>query len=287
MADRAHRLKRPRAARRARRALLAHGGKEQRSTLAVLSSRKGRPVRRFANSFLIVAVTVAVAAAPAAATKGKGPEPTLTTSTTTTTTAPTTTTTPPPPAVYDGVNDGVVPVTKPFRANVVSVRYDGGSNFILQSLDAKQQPVDLLVKTNGAYHGIVALDYRTGQDTAFFRVTASGPWHMEIRDVNRVRRFALSIDGDGDDVIIYEGRRGIGSIMHNGSGDFVVMAFGSRGKQLVKQVGAYSGLVRVDAGRIALGVRANGHWSITVGCQKTQGRNCALARLLEKRPRPS
>jgi hypothetical protein len=183
---------------------------------------------------------------------------------TTTTTSTTTTTLPPQPVVYDGSGDDVIQITKPAQLNVVDLTYNGGGNFIVVPLDASQQRTGgSLANEIGAYHGIVPLDLLSGANTVYFQIQSSGPWHIEIRSANTVRQFDTTIDGSGDEVLIYQGKMGIATLTHDGSSNFIVIGYSGTGRNgMVNVIGNYNGRVPIAAGPALIEVKADGHWTI-------------------------
>jgi hypothetical protein len=180
-------------------------------------------------------------------------------------TTTTTTTTIPPPAVYDGSGDDVIEITKPASGPaIVHARYTGGSNFVVEALDANNEQTALLVNEIGAYEGTVALDFED-TDSSRLQITASGPWHIEVQDPRVAQRFDASVQGHGDNVLIYTGKTGIAAINHSGQSNFVVTQITRTDSELlVNEIGAYSGRVPWAAGTAFVIVQADGDWSIAV-----------------------
>jgi len=184
---------------------------------------------------------------------------------TTTTIPPTTTTTVPKVSVYDGSGDDVIQIAKPSTVNIAAFHYAGPSNFIVTGLDANQQRTGGLVNEIGAYDGVVPLDFLTGQATAFFQIKASGPWHIEIRPLSTVRTFTTTIDGTGDEVVSYASKGGITSMTHDGSSNFIVVAYTTTRTGLVNEIGPYQGRVLLPTGPGVIEIKGDGHWTISIG----------------------
>ncbi len=236
----------------------------------------------------------AVASAPDAATakstiastvrpkRVAAPAPTTsaTVAPTTTATAPPTTraTTPPttsPPAVItiDGTGDRVVdlkkPKSDPSSPVTLHVHYGGGSNFAVKGLDSGLQDTDLFVNTIGAFDGTVAVDFSNTQ-TAKLQVTASGPWHIDVKNAEDARTFTGATTGLGDDVLLYSGSGGVAAITNQGTENFVVeyysrVAGGSENHDLlVNEIGSYNGQQPMAAGPGFVVVTSDGRWSVNV-----------------------
>src|SRR5690606_19830224 len=124
----------------------------------------------------------------------------------TTTRQPTTTTTEPPfgPLPFSGTGDFVITLDEPLSEPVVArVSHTGGSNFVVETLDASGQSVDLLVNEIGAYTGVRPVNFRDGESVSLIQITADGAWTLSLEDVETLRAAdtapAARIDGTGDD----------------------------------------------------------------------------------------
>jgi hypothetical protein len=180
-------------------------------------------------------------------------------------TTTTTTTTVPPAALYDGSGDDVVAITKPGSGPaIVHARYTGGGNFAVEALDANAEQTDLLVNVIGACEGTVPLDF-DDTNTNRLQVTASGAWHIEVQDPRGAQRFDTTVQGHGDNVLIYTGKSGVAALSHSGQSNFAINQITRTGSDLVvNEIGPYTGRIACAAGTAFVTVAADGDWSIAV-----------------------
>lgn len=186
---------------------------------------------------------------------------------TTTTQPPTTTTTapppPPPPVVYEGTGDDVIEVAKPEPVSIAIISHRGSRNFAVWTLGADNEKLDLLVNVIGDYDGTRLVD--ADEDaTRRIEISADGPWRIELAPLSSARAFDPSIDGVGDDVVIYMGGTGIATLHHSGQSNFAIWYYGSRTDLLVNEIGPYDGRVPIGGGPAVLDINADGPWSVTV-----------------------
>ena len=110
------------------------------------------------------------------------------------------------------------------------------------------------------YDGTVLLD--AGDQ---LEIKADGPWHLELIPLLSLPAFDKHIDGHGDQVVIYTGARGVLTLTHDGSSNFIVHALTKgRSSGLVNEIGAYSGKVPMAAGPGFIEIHADGNWTLDV-----------------------
>ena len=139
------------------------------------------------------------------------PPPTTTTTTTaaptTTTTQPTTTTTTEPPweeFTVEGSGDDVIDlVVRDDDPVILSITYEGGSNFIVWSYDSSGDRIDLLVNVIGQYSGRVPVNFLVGEEVVELDITTSGSWSITVQQLSSATAFSDSVSGVGDDVVAY------------------------------------------------------------------------------------
>jgi hypothetical protein len=194
--------------------------------------------------------------------------PTTTTTSPPTTTAAPTTTTIPAPKVYDGTGTQVLQIENPSGTGefaIVTLTHNGSSNFAVWSLDDDLSQVDLLVNTIGSYSGTRPINF-DGGNVAGLEIEADGMWHIEVKPLDAARRFDASIDGGGDDVVVYTGDAGVAQLSHQGDGNFAIWYHSSSDTDLlVNEIGAFAGSVPLRAPPGVLDITANGPWAISVG----------------------
>src|SRR5262245_14541594 len=92
-------------------------------------------------------------------------------------------------------------------------------------LDAKNQPVDLLVNLIGAYKGTTAYGLQ-GDTPIRLKISADGPWNVTIAPISTAPALHASNAGSGDAVYLWTGGAADWSITHSGKANFVVTEYG-------------------------------------------------------------
>jgi hypothetical protein len=186
----------------------------------------------------------------------------------TTTAAAPTTTSPPQPKVYDGVGTQVLQIETPDGPGepaIITLTHNGSSNFAVWSLDADLEQLDLLVNTIGGYSGTRLINF-ADESVAGLEIEADGAWHIEVKPLDSARSFDASIEGNGDDVVVYVGSAGIAEVSHQGDANFAIWFYTSSDTDLlVNEIGVYSATVPLRSPPGVLDITANGSWTISVG----------------------
>ncbi len=180
---------------------------------------------------------------------------------------------PPPPAVakpvvYSGVGSKLLKIKKGEEPAIALITGRGSSNFAVTNLAADGQQYDLLVNTIGSYHGTRLIDVENGQQTAAFKIEATGSrWTITLKPITQARPWNGSgtLSGKGDDVILMPrdtwGSLDSAKITHTGTSNFAVKAYSDTSDLLVNEIGAYSGEVQVPAGTLLFAIDADGGWT--------------------------
>lgn len=170
---------------------------------------------------------------------------------------------------YSGVGSTVLRINKPggaALAGVAALKHEGTGNFIVWSLDGSLQKLDLVANEIGAYGGTVLFDEWNdeGVETVYLEIQADGPWTITVSGVATVPRFdgSFEVVGKGDAVLLYTGHSRPGTLVNNGSSNFIIWAYGQYETDLVvNEIGPYSGVVPL-LGPAFYEVTSNGTWSI-------------------------
>ena len=143
-----------------------------------------------------------------------------------------------------------------------------GGNFAVISYDSSGNRIDLLVNRIGSYSGIRPIDFLADEHTSRFEVKADGSWTIEILPLSSARSLSVpgEISGAGDDVILLYGSiPDIATTSHSGDSNFVVIAYGGWGKDLlINEIGSYNGGVIVGSDAMILEIMADGNWSVDI-----------------------
>lgn len=226
-------------------------------------------------ALIVISVIGAIAggkkSTSATTSKTSTPSSQATTSTiaTTTTIRATTTTAIPVPIVLDGRGDSVQKIDPALTiGDVLSIAYQGPSNFVVRTLDASGNPGTLLVNTIGNYTGTVLYD-GTGA-AALLEIKATGTWHIEVKSLLLARRWdgKSPLDGTGDDVVAIPGGTStlaVAAITNSGPSNFVIRTYNSNGQGslLVNEIGAYNGTKALPKGTALIQVKSSGKWTLT------------------------
>lgn len=182
--------------------------------------------------------------------------------------APTTTTTLPPPQFASGVGDSVVDVTFPPDPAIITILYNGGSNFIVESYDAFGNGIDLLVNTIGSYAGTRLINSEVGGEVTRLGIQASGSWSLEIKPLDAALRVNAPgrYDGSGDSVFFLDGRAGTAHFVAPADTNFIVHAYTTTSVELVvNEIGPYDGVSIIPSDVFLFDVTATGAWSVEFG----------------------
>jgi hypothetical protein len=188
----------------------------------------------------------------------------------TSTPKPTLTPTPvPSPLEFTGSGDQIVEVDKGDWPGTIHCVYNGGSNFVVINHDADGNTIDLLVNTIGKYEGTRILDGREGDHTTRLEVKASGDWAITIYPLAPEYVRTMTVPGTysstGDDVVVLTGGTpDLATFDHQGTSNFVVMAYGTGVDLLVNEIGNYHGQVIIPKDTVLFEVRADGTWTAEV-----------------------
>jgi hypothetical protein len=166
-----------------------------------------------------------------------------------------------------GSSDGLVPIPRAAKAGLVRATYSGSGNFIVESLDARNETNDLLVNTIGAYSGTTVFGFGLSSSRSVrLKVTASGRWTIRVAPIASAPQLKSPASGKSDKVYLWDGKATTWRITNRGSGNFVVQTYGSGlfgDDLLVNEIGAYRGSVPVKAGPAVTTIVSDGTWRIT------------------------
>jgi hypothetical protein len=167
-----------------------------------------------------------------------------------------------------GSGDTVFTVPAPYdnEATLVSAKYTGADNFIVQTLDSSNTMEELLVDTIGSYHGVEAMDFDGTNPPDRIEVQATGPWSLILRDPSTAPTFGTYAAGNGDAVLAYNGSANTAALAYVGQGNFIVEQYDDTGDSanlLADEIGNYNGTVPIDSSGFVV-IQADGQWSIAL-----------------------
>lgn len=150
---------------------------------------------------------------------------------------------------------------------IATITYSGGSNFIVSSIDAGGDELDLLVNEIGKYKGTVLFDETDGAHSVAFKVESSGSWKIVIRPLSAAAKWdgKATLKGSGDAVYqIAPPSSGLVTLnlAHKGDGNFMVAAYSPDGIDLLaNEIDNFKGETLLPDGTFLLEITAGGSWS--------------------------
>lgn len=196
--------------------------------------------------------------------------PSTTTSVSSSTTQPTTTTTIPPSwesFAVEGSGDDVIDFSIPNDdPAVIEFTHSGSSNFAVISYTAGGERIDLLVNTIGSYSGARPVNFLVGEEVGELEISADGPWTATARPLSEMPVLNETLEGSGDQVVLYASTESRLTLTHTGDSNFAVIAWSSTDRDLlVNEIGAYEGTVRIDPAAFVIEIQADGAWTLVTG----------------------
>jgi hypothetical protein len=165
-----------------------------------------------------------------------------------------------------GSGDSVVKLPSGAAAGLVEATHHGSANFVIETLDASNQQVELLANTIGDYTGTTMFTAGLSGEATKIKITADGAWTLKISPVSSSPLFTGGVAKKGDAVLIYPGTAADLAITNKGTGNFAVKTDDGRGTGdlLVNEIGNYKGTVPVGDGPLLIVVTSDGKWTMKV-----------------------
>lgn len=173
------------------------------------------------------------------------------------------------PYTFTGTGDSIVDVSAYADRQVllgIVGNYES-RHFAIQSYDADDNQLDLIVNTTDPYVGFRPLNF-SDTPAAFLEVKAAGPWMIFVGELIRAKQVPKGVlfSGIGDEVMIVRGGdvRQAEITGNPDSRHFAIQGYSPTGTQLVvNTTDPYAGTVRLDKGTLVLVITAVGEWTIT------------------------
>lgn len=172
------------------------------------------------------------------------------------------------PYTFTGTGDSIVDVSayadQPVLLGIIGNA--ASRHFAVQSYDADDNPVELLVNTTDLYLGSRPLNF-SETPAAFLEIKAVGRWTIFVGEfawADRVKK-GVPFSGGNDNVLIVEGDVRLAEVTGNAdSRHFAIQGYSSTSEQLlVNTTDPYAGTVRLDKGTLVFVITAVGDWTIT------------------------
>lgn len=169
---------------------------------------------------------------------------------------------------YRGDGDHVQRIRATTTPGIAKIVHDGDGYFSIWGLDRSGNERQLLANHVGAYEGTTVYNTDSGDRLAALKISADGPWRIQLLPLSKARSWSITTSGDTDDVIrLSKPSSGLHTlrIRHSGAGHFSVWGLDSRGRRsdlLANKVGAYKGGIPLPPGTRYAVVSADGPWSM-------------------------
>jgi len=173
-----------------------------------------------------------------------------------------------PDIVYSGSGDSTFEVelpAGPSSVGIASITHTGSSNFSVWALSKNSEKVELVVDAVGDYVGTVPFSLSNDAEISYFEISTDGPWTVTLKDVLSLEEISQGspATGEGDEVLLYRGKKTVANVSHEGEGVFSLRAYnGFSSRLLADEIGIYSGQLRWRAGLLMIQVSADGAWRI-------------------------
>jgi len=94
----------------------------------------------------------------------------------------------PEPIILNGSGDSIVDIDKPDIPMIVHITGNAASrHFAVKNYDSTGEGIDLIVNTTEPYDGIRPIDFKDGEWTSRFEVSATGNWTIEVLPLSSLR----------------------------------------------------------------------------------------------------
>ena len=175
----------------------------------------------------------------------------------------------PPPAdkTYEGRGTKVLELSldEDYK-HIAKITHNGSRNFMVESRDATDDYVDLVVNEVGDYDGLRPLDFDREQP-ASLRIRADGSWKVTVMSADKAPKFTGKASGKAGGVLLAVDPAAPDQnvrFTHKGRSN---VALSLRGEEypdlLVNEIGQYSGDMVVPTGTRYIDIDASGSWTLT------------------------
>lgn len=170
-----------------------------------------------------------------------------------------------------GAGDRIVAIKQLVDPCLVRISGDAqNGRLIVRNYDAQGAQISELVNQSGLYSGIHPLNFRVGEQTAYFDVRASGAWTIELLPLSEIQRarFPGMHQGTGDAVFAVDGiaRQGYITVSGNDAGKpFAAWSYCQHGARLLCQTAVpLRETFKLDSTTIIISVQATGDWMVEI-----------------------
>ncbi|SFR97590.1 Putative cell wall binding repeat 2 [Agrococcus baldri] len=167
---------------------------------------------------------------------------------------------------HTGTGDATIDLGRDVRYGQVIVRFEGSGFQVVDALDAGGQHLDSLVGGLGSTGGTALIaPYGDSASVRRLRVTATGPWALELRDLTSAPILTTTASGQGPAVYLYDGPARTIRVDAEASGRFVgpreLHGHWQESSPLAP-FPTFPATGQIHEGPVVLGVSARGSWSL-------------------------
>ena len=172
----------------------------------------------------------------------------------------------PPPAdkTYEGRGNKTIDIDLDEDwLHVAKITHDGSSNFMVDSLDAGGQPVDLVVNEVGDYSGVRLLDGDRGIPSRL-KIRADGRWKVTVMVATKAPRWTGQASGKGDAILQVDPKDPAVTVRftHKGRSNTTLQTRGESADLLVNEIGRYAGEMQIPTGTTFIDITGDGSWTL-------------------------
>ena len=148
--------------------------------------------------------------------------------------------------------------------HIAKITHDGSSNFMVDSLTADGDPVDLVVNEVGDYNGVRLLDAER-EVPAKLKIRADGRWKVTVMVADKAPKWTGKASGKSDTILQVDPKDPEVRVRftHKGRSNTTVLLYGAEPALLVNEIGRYSGEMSIPTGTEFIEVTGDGAWTLT------------------------
>ena len=168
------------------------------------------------------------------------------------------------PVILLGNGDGFGDVDFSESAGIALAVYKGRSNFIVYTIDADNQKIDLLFNAIGPYKGTVLF---FSEGVRRLSVEAEGEWVISILPLPlaRFENVPGKFSGENDDVVVLRGRPDTLSLVAIEKDNVIVYGYSDGERHLlVNEIGPYANSVLVPNDVYLMEIKITGLWEMEI-----------------------
>lgn len=168
----------------------------------------------------------------------------------------------PPDKSYEGRGNKTIDIDlNEDWLHVAKITHKGTSNFMVDSLDASGQPIDLVVNEVGNYTGVRLLDGDRGVPSRL-KIRADGSWRVTVMVATKAPRWTGRASGTGDAILQVDPADPAVTVRftHKGRSNTTLQTRGEKADLLVNEIGRYAGQMQIPTGTTFIDITGDGSW---------------------------